>query len=162
MRVCVSGGGMSVYDKATFSFINNLWRCWLLQVQRVAMEGFPLGMECKPHEKSHKQVGNIFTCCVHLKAMMLFLSMDLCTFLAEVTKVSVWLTGSWRLSSHRRLSGGLVPPFESLGCFHCQEKNGNETVAGPEKRMSDSGKHSGPGGNHWSWLGPLCSWEWWT
>lgn len=82
--------GMTAYDKAAFPFINDLWRCWLLQVQRVAMEGFPLGRERKPHEKSHKQVGIIFICCVPLLAMMLFLSMDLCTFLAEVTEVSVW------------------------------------------------------------------------
>lgn len=81
---------MTACDRAAFPVINNRWRCWPLQVQSVAMEGFPHGRECKPHEKSHKQVGIIFTCCVPLRAVMLFLAMGLCTFLAEVTKVSVW------------------------------------------------------------------------
>lgn len=121
------------------------------------MEGFPLGRECKPHEKSHKQMGIIFTCCVHLMAVMLFLSMGLCTFLAEVTKVSVLASRSTETVRSRRLPGGIVLPLENLGCSHCQEKNGNEAVAGPEKSMSNSGKQPGPGRNHWSWLGPLCA-----
>lgn len=46
-------------------------------------------------------MGIIFPCCVHLTAEMLVLSVDLCTFLAEVTKVRVWANRSTETAAQK-------------------------------------------------------------
>ena len=66
------------------------------------------------------------------------------------------LTGAPNLAAHRRLPGGIVPPFESLGCFRFQEKNGSEAAAGGENSVNNSGKQPGSGRSQWELVG--ASW----
>ena len=49
-----------------------------------------------------------------------------------------------------------MPPFESLGCFRFQEKNGSEAAAGGENSVNNSGKQPGSGRSQWELVG--ASW----
>lgn len=61
------------------------------------------------------------------------------------------------LAAHRWLPGGIVPPFLCWGCFHSQEKKGNETLEGGERSVSvgSSLDVGGTAGRLWE----SCVWQ---